>query len=243
MRAILSGEATPAQAAGFLLVGRAAGDSPPEMAAYARAAASFVREIDAPGKNIVTVAGGFDGKLRTLNVGAASSLVAAAAGAKVLMVGCEKTPPKEGRTVFEAFRGLGVSAPQPLDEAANSLQTRGFAATSTEHYLPELHALLGLRWEMARRTVLNVVEKLVSPIPGSARFGWSASRTALSSKASRELWWNSASSGLSSSRRWKAPTRLRSTKARRWFSSETAGPSHSTLIRSPWDSGVSCGPR
>ena len=33
MALILSGEATPAQAAGFLLVGRAAGDSPAELAA------------------------------------------------------------------------------------------------------------------------------------------------------------------------------------------------------------------
>lgn len=167
MRGILSGTATPAQTAAFLLVGRAAGDSPSEIAAYARAASSFVRKLDTSGENAVTVAGGFDGKLRTFNVGAASSLAAAAAGAKVLMVGGENTPPKEGRTVFDALRNLGVAAPQTLDEAARSLEHRGFAATTTEHYLPELHALLGLRWEMARRTSLNVIEKLLSPVSGS----------------------------------------------------------------------------
>ncbi len=166
MTMILSGRATPAQTAGFLLVGRAAGDSPSEIAAYARGASRFVREIEATSENVATVAGGFDGKLRTLNIGAAASLVAAAAGAKVLMVGGECTPPKEGRTVFDALRNLGIQAPQPLDEAARSLESHGFAATSTEHYLPELYALLGLRWEMARRTSLNVVEKIVSPVPG-----------------------------------------------------------------------------
>lgn len=168
MELILTGRATPAQIGGFLLVGRAAGDSAAEMAAYARAASKFVRRIEAPpGTPTVTVTGGFDGKVRTLNVGAAASLVAAAAGGRVLMLGCEGTPPKDGRTVFDALRGLGLPSPQGFHEAESSLAEHGFAATTPFHYLPELHALLGLRWEMVRRTVLNVVEKVISPIPGS----------------------------------------------------------------------------
>ena len=83
------------------------------------------------------------------------------------MIGCENTPPKLGRTVFDALSGLGIPAPHGLDEISVSLAEYGFAAAGTELYLPELHALLGLRWEMARRTVLNVIEKLVSPVPGS----------------------------------------------------------------------------
>ncbi|CAA9430812.1 MAG: hypothetical protein AVDCRST_MAG80-561 [uncultured Rubrobacteraceae bacterium] len=70
----------PAQIGGFLLVGRAVGDSPAEMAAYARPMLSFTRPIEAPeGPPVVTVTGGFDGKVRTFNVGAAASLAAAAA--------------------------------------------------------------------------------------------------------------------------------------------------------------------
>lgn len=168
MELMLFGEATPAQIGGFLLVGRAVGDSPAEMAAYAHAARSVVRTIEPPpGSPVVTVTGGFDGKIRTFNVGAAAALVAAAAGARVLMLGCEGIPPKEGRTVFDALRDLHVPAPQDVVEAELSLAEHGFAAASAEHYLPELHALLGLRREMGRRTVLNVVEKIVSPVPGS----------------------------------------------------------------------------
>lgn len=168
MEFMLSGEATPAQIGGFLLVGRAVGDSPAELAAYARAACSFIRTIAPPPDSpVVTVTGGFDGKVRTFNVGAAASLVAAAAGGRVLMLGCEDTPPKEGRTVFDALRGLGVSSPHTAMEAELSLAEHGFSATSAEHYLPELHALLDLRWEIMRRTALNVVEKIVSPVPGS----------------------------------------------------------------------------
>jgi anthranilate phosphoribosyltransferase len=165
---ILSGEATPAQIGGFLLVGRAVGDSAAELAAYSRPMRSFTRTIEVPpGPPVVTVTGGFDGKLRTFNVGAAASLVAAAAGGRILMLGCEGTPPKEGRTVFGALRDLKVPSPHTLVEAELSLAEHGFAATSVEYYLPELHALLELRWEMVRRTVLNVVEKIVSPAPDS----------------------------------------------------------------------------
>lgn len=168
MGLILAGEATPAQIGGFLLVGRAAGDSPAELAAYARGLRPFVREPEIPpGPPVVTVAGGFDGKVKTLNIGAAASLVAAAAGARVLMTGCENTPPKLGRTVFDTLRRLGIPDSRGLDETGVSLAEHGFAAASTQHYLPELHGLLGLRWEMARRTVLNVLEKFLSPIPGS----------------------------------------------------------------------------
>jgi anthranilate phosphoribosyltransferase len=128
----------------------------------------FCRPIEAsPGPAVVTVTGGFDGKTRTFNVGAAASLVAAAAGGRILLVGGEDVPPKEGRTNFDALRNLGVKAPQSLDEARVSLEEHGFAATSLEHYLPELHGLLQLRREMVRRTALNVSEKLISAVPGS----------------------------------------------------------------------------
>ncbi len=168
MHMILAGEATPAQVGGFLLVGRAAGDDVREFTGYTRALRSRVQEIEVPpGVPTVTVTGGFDGKVRTFNVGAASALVAAAAGGRVLLSGCGHTPPKFGNTVFDALRGIGIEAPQSLDEAEHSLGRYGFAATSTRHHLPELHALLGLRREMVRRTALNVVEKLVSPVPGT----------------------------------------------------------------------------
>ena len=66
------------------------------------------------GPPTVTVTGGFDGKLRTSNVGAASALVAAAAGGRVVLPGSENVPPKFGRTNFDALRGLGIEAPQDL---------------------------------------------------------------------------------------------------------------------------------
>ena len=45
MELILSGEATPAQIGGFLLVGRAVGDSAAETAAYTRPMRSLARKM------------------------------------------------------------------------------------------------------------------------------------------------------------------------------------------------------
>ena len=168
MELILAGEATPAQVGGFLLVGRAVGDTPGELAAYARPMQALVREVEPPpDPPIVAVTGGFDGKTRTFNVGAAASLVAAAAGGRILLLGCENTPPKEGRTVFDALRNLGVPSPHAPLEAEHSLGETNFATMTTDFYLPELHDLLQLRREMVRRTALNVVEKMISPVRGS----------------------------------------------------------------------------
>ena len=167
MEMILAEVASPAQAASFLMVGRAKGNSASELAATSRAMRSFIREIPAEDP-AVSITGGFDGKLRTVNVGAAASLVAAAAGARVLLLGSENVPPKEGHTSLTALRTLGANSPQTLEQARDSLSRHGFAATSLAHYLPELDALLQLRREMARRTALNVSEKLVSPAAGSA---------------------------------------------------------------------------
>ncbi len=165
MELVLLGTATPAQISGFFLIGRAKGNSPAELAAFARAMCSFSSSmVVSSGPSTVSVTGGFDGKLRTFNVGAAASLLAAAAGANVLLLGCENTPPKEGRTVFDALRSLGIEAPHSLEGAVASLAEHGFAATTSKCYLPELHALLPLRREMVVRTALNVSEKLISPV-------------------------------------------------------------------------------
>lgn len=168
MNLILRGVASPAQISGFLLVGRARTESFRELAAYARALRNFVRELEPPaGQRIVTVAGSFDGKIRTFNVGVAASMVAAAAGGRTLMLGGEDTPPKFGHTLFDTMRNLGIPVPETLDEIESLLRDRGFAAAAPVLYLPELHALLQLRREMVRRTALNVIEKMVSPISSS----------------------------------------------------------------------------
>ena len=169
MEMILAGVASPAQAASFLMVGRAKGNSASELAATSMAMRSFIREIEpGTGPPVVTVTGGFDGKLRTVNLGAAASLLAAAAGARVLLLGSENVPPKEGHTNLSALRALGTDSPQTLEQARDSISQHGFAAISLAHYLPELDGLLQLRREMARRTALNVSEKLVSPVADSA---------------------------------------------------------------------------
>ena len=165
---ILRGVATPAQAAGFFLIARAKGSGPGELAGVAEGMRTLIRPIEAPDDApTVAVAGGFDGKLRTANVGAASSLVAAAAGGRVVVLAGEDIPPKSGRTNLDALRNLGVRAPQTLQTARASLAADGFAAVSPRHYLPELDGMRQLRREMVRRTALNVAEKLVSPVPGA----------------------------------------------------------------------------
>lgn len=117
MDRILRGIASPAQISDFLLVGRVRTESFRELAAYASAMRNFIREPEPPpGPSVVTVAGSFDGKVRTFNVGVGASPVAAAAGGRVLMLGGVGVPPKFGRTVFDHFRKLEMPVPETLDD-------------------------------------------------------------------------------------------------------------------------------
>ena len=102
------------------------------------------------------------------------------------MLGCENTPPKEGRTVFDTLRNFDIPSPHPLEEAERHLEEVGFAAATTDHYMPELHDLLQLRREIVRRTALNVVEKMVSPVRGS-RFAVGITHRLFLSTVSRAL--------------------------------------------------------
>jgi anthranilate phosphoribosyltransferase len=154
MEMILGGVATPAQAAGFLLVGRARTESASELAAYVRAAQRFVRPLEAPdGPPPVTVARGFDGKLRTFNVGAAATLLAAAASGKFVIPGGEGIPPKCGRTVFEALRDLGVVAPHtPVRRPKAPLQSAALRRPLWNTTFPSSMGFCssGTRWCAAR---------------------------------------------------------------------------------------------
>src|SRR5687767_4966511 len=83
MNVIMSGEATPAQIAGFLVALRAKGETPEEIAGCAEAMRAHVVVVTPKRQDLVDTAGtGGDGQ-KTINISTAAALVAAAAGAGV----------------------------------------------------------------------------------------------------------------------------------------------------------------
>jgi len=82
MRRIMSGEATPAQIAGFVVALRSKGETPEEVGGLAAAMLELAPRVETPGPVVDTCGTGGD-RAGTINVSTIAAIVAAGAGAVV----------------------------------------------------------------------------------------------------------------------------------------------------------------
>jgi anthranilate phosphoribosyltransferase len=158
--AILSGEATAAQIAGFLVALRMKGETAAELTGAARALRTHAAHIAAPPGAIDTCGTGGDGAA-TLNVSTAAGLVAAAAGVPVAKHGNRAVSGKVGGA--DVLEALGVVLELPPAALANCLATVGFAFLYAPALHPALRAAAAVRRELGVRTIFNLLGPLANP--------------------------------------------------------------------------------
>jgi len=162
MVAIWNGEAARSQVGAFLMAMRMKG-----LAAEELFGAWSGWQERAPSLDVVAptlhMASGFSGQVRTLDLTLPTSLVAAAAGARVLLMGSEPQPPAWGITPRDILQAMYIKTDlMPADWEA-SLATIGWAYGFFPHYLPRFHRLNGIRRELGIETLLEPVEQLLAP--------------------------------------------------------------------------------
>jgi anthranilate phosphoribosyltransferase len=158
---ILSGEATPAHIAGFLVALRMKGETVAELTGAARALRTHgVHLADVPAGAIDTCGTGGDGAA-TLNVSTAAGLVAAAAGVPVAKHGNRAVSGKVGGA--DVLEALGVVLELPPDALARCLHTVGFAFLYAPAFHPALRAAATVRRELGVRTIFNLLGPLANP--------------------------------------------------------------------------------
>ncbi|MGD2018020.1 MAG: hypothetical protein PVJ89_07895 [Planctomycetota bacterium] len=165
--AILNGAESDALVASFLVTLRWKGVTTEELMGMAMAARAQSRIPCAGMSGLVTVAPPQDGHDTIPPLEVAAGLVAAAAGARVLIVSDRCVPPRRGLTAANVLEGLGLSMTWDSTEAEDWVTKAGFATVSVAGLCPPILSLRKVRGDMEIRTPLSTLEKLIAP-SGSA---------------------------------------------------------------------------
>jgi anthranilate phosphoribosyltransferase len=167
MGSIMSGEATPAQIAGFLVALRAKGETAEEIAGCAEAMREHALPVRPLRDDLVDTAGtGGDGA-RTINISTAAALVAAAAGAGVAKHGNRAVSSACGSA--DVLEALGFNLDLSTKRVARSIDELGFGFLFAPTHHPAMRHAAPVRSELAARTVFNVLGPLTNPAGARAQ--------------------------------------------------------------------------
>ncbi|MFO0774882.1 MAG: anthranilate phosphoribosyltransferase [Nitrospiraceae bacterium] len=161
MAALIEGKATPAQVGGFLIGMRMKGESVAELAAFTATARSYVAPLKvSQAPNLVDVAC-YAGKQDTFSAIAGATILAASAGASVLVHGWDGLPERPGVSATFAQLGLVVDgAPAVVEQ---SIAAHRFAYLDIATYHPPIARLLSMRQELGVRNFVHPVARMLNP--------------------------------------------------------------------------------
>lgn len=159
---LMSGAATPAQAAGFLLGLRIRGESAAEVAGAARAIRAVMVPVPhpAPGR-LVDTCGTGGGQVTTINLSTAAAFVVAAAGVPVAKHGNRSHTSRSGSA--DVLEALAIRLDLPPERSGELLEAVGLAFLFAPAHHPAMRHLAPVRRELGVPTVMNLLGPLVNP--------------------------------------------------------------------------------
>lgn len=161
MRALIEGEATQAQAGAFLVAMRFKMESVTELASFTAAARSYVTPLPIPRELGVVDLPSYAGKQDTFHALAGAAIVAAAAGASILMHGYDGIPGRLGNA--GVLKALGLPIDLEPKAVADMVAKQGFAYLDIALYHPPIYRFLDMRQELGVRNVFHPIARLLNP--------------------------------------------------------------------------------
>ncbi|MFP4246763.1 MAG: anthranilate phosphoribosyltransferase [Halochromatium sp.] len=162
MDAIMTGQATPAQVAGFLVALRLKGETVTEIAAAARVMRGLATGVDlaglAPTVDIVGTGGDASG---TFNISTTSIFVAAAAGCHVAKHGNRSVSSKSGAA--DVLEAAGLRLDLSPEQVARCVREVGVGFMFAPAHHGAMKHAVGPRRELGIRTLFNVLGPLTNP--------------------------------------------------------------------------------
>ncbi|QOD05247.1 anthranilate phosphoribosyltransferase [Pseudarthrobacter sp. BIM B-2242] len=160
MDRIMSGEATPAQIAGFLVALSSKGETVNEISGLVEAMLRHATPISIPGEKLDIVGTGGD-QLNTINISTMAALVAAGAGAKVVKHGNRAASSSSGSA--DVLEALGVRLDLPVEQVARNAGEAGITFCFAQVFHPSFRHTAVPRKELAIPTAFNFLGPLTNP--------------------------------------------------------------------------------
>ena len=168
MREIMDGKATPAQAGGLLTALRMKGETPAEIAAFARVMREHATRIRpaVSGTLVDTCGTGGDGA-QTFHISTGAAIVAAGAGVPVVKHGNRAMSSRCGSADVLSALGVNLSVNPVAQEMV--LERAGIAFLFAPAHHPAMRHVSGIRQEIGCRTVFNLLGPLANPANAQAQ--------------------------------------------------------------------------
>ena len=160
MNEVMSGEATPAQVAGFLLALRAKGETVEEMRGIADQMLAHANRITVPGTTLDVVGTGGD-RAHTVNISTMAAMVCAAAGVRVVKHGNRAASSSSGSA--DVLEALGVDLGLTPSRVAEVAEEAGITFCFAQAFHPGFRHAGGVRRELGVPTAFNFLGPLTNP--------------------------------------------------------------------------------
>jgi anthranilate phosphoribosyltransferase len=162
MEATISGQATPAQTAGWLVALRMKGETAEEIAGCAETMRRHAVAVHPQRKaELIDTCGTGADKVKTFNVSTAVAFVAAAAGVPVAKHGNRAVTSKCGSA--DVLEALGCRLDLPPEKVAQAIDDIGIGFLFARAHHPAMKYAAPVRQELGVRTVFNILGPLTNP--------------------------------------------------------------------------------
>lgn len=166
MATILSGEASPAQIAGFAVALRAKGETVAEVTALADAMLAAGNSITVDGRLLDVVGTGGDRSM-SVNISTMAAIVAAGAGALVVKHGSRSASSTSGSA--DVLEQLGIRLDLPVDRVAELAVEAGITFCFAAAFHPAMRHAAVPRRELGIATSFNLLGPLTNPARPAAQ--------------------------------------------------------------------------
>ena len=160
MEELMDGVASPVQVAALLAMLRVRGETPEELAAFARVMRSRAVRVDAPEGAVDLCGTGADGS-HTFNISTLASFVVAGAGVPVAKHGNRAITSLTGSA--DLIEALGIPLDPGPEAVARSIVETGFGFMFAPAYHPAMKHAAPIRRELPMRTIFNLLGPISSP--------------------------------------------------------------------------------